>query len=104
MRSTGKLRLIANKAVNQVMKENGGVYFNHIPILEICNKLQEYGFDIVNEDGTPFEAIFCGANGSTSINMSYQKAMLEDCSLQLQWHNMNNVKNPKRVEINAYIG
>jgi hypothetical protein len=92
-------------------------YYQFIPIGAIEEALEENGFAMVNEDATPFEAIFCGGDSRTTlpfaVKSSYDPemfksggksfpgyhAVVENSFVILSWHKMDSGK----YEINVYV-
>lgn len=64
-------RSIANLSVPSYVKDIGA-YIGQA--LDIC---EASGFKPVNEDGTPFSALFCGNTGTASVRLTGTKACLQ---------------------------
>jgi len=89
----------ANKHLLKAMKP---CYFDHIPVAEIQAVLKEHQIMLVNEDGTPFEAIFCGRSGHTLIDLAICGvcgAVVDNHKLFLSWYTMPS----GRYEITTYL-
>jgi hypothetical protein len=65
--------------------------------------VENFGFKAVCEDGSPFSAIFCGHNGSCSIEIVDSTGTKQKEAIQLQWwgEREHGIKN--KVEINCYV-
>lgn len=105
---------LLNKSINKRINKP---YYQFIPIGAIQEALEENGFSLVNEDATPFEAIFCGGDSRVSLpfapkasfdpemfksgGKSYPgyRAVVENSFVILSWHKMDSGK----YEITVYV-
>lgn len=87
-------------------------YFNDIPLETIEEILEKYGLLILQEDHTPYQGMFLGAEGQAQIDIGYiQTAQqsednevtfytpIENAALILTWYKMQSGK----YEIVSYI-
>lgn len=72
-------RATINKINKIIKKYVDKIYYKSVPVTLIEEALKEAGFALVNEDGTEFSAIFCGANSSSRL--SYALASSYDASM-----------------------
>ncbi len=70
------------------------------PINDVDDALNKSGYMLANEDGTPFGAIFTGASGRTTIEISTQDGEFVDNYLHVQWHKM---RSGRQYEVNMYM-
>lgn len=59
---------ISKKARRALANAMAPSFFDAIPIDLIEDAIGPHGLHLVNEDGTPFSAIFCGREGHSSID------------------------------------
>ncbi len=85
---------------NKFLYDFGKQYWPEIPIKDIIDGLKAMHIDLVNEDGTPFSALFMGENGRASIDLTYHGQPIKNSMLYITWHKMPSGK----YEIVAYLG
>jgi len=96
MRLSQKIR---GKINGRLFKECQG-FWSRVPISRFEMILKEYGVRLVNEDGTPFSAIFCGEDGKAEIEIANDSGEKVSNSLfVMTWHRFST----GRYEVNAYI-
>lgn len=99
MKITNVIRKNGNKALTKLIKKNGSCYFDYIPVGEINEALKPTNLALVNEDGTPLSAMFCGNHSKAEINISFNGQLVENSYLILMWYKMDS----GRYEITMYI-
>lgn len=85
--------------------ETNNQYFEKIPLQPIVDAIEEFGYTIIQEDGTAWDGFLVGADASVTIELGtnpdekgfYQP--ITNAALILQWHKMPS----GQYEINAYI-
>ena len=79
-------------------------YSASIPVQDILDIVKANGFEAICEDGTPFSAIFCGHNGTCSIQIKEiaTNKVQNEC-IQLQWWGENEHGRKGQIEINCYV-
>jgi len=82
------------RASNMIAKIANQNYFPNValPINEADNELIQCGYRLVNEDGTQFQAIFCGATGHALIDIAPLESneIVSNVRLSVNWYRMNN--------------
>ena len=78
-----------NRQLSQI-----GTYHNEIPLDQIFEILRRNGLEPIDEDGTPWSGILCGADASTTIRIRNYRF-----SLRLDWFRMQS----GRYEITVYL-
>lgn len=58
------------------------------------------GMMLLNEDGTPFEAIFCGEKGRCTIHFGAEGQMVENSVLVMDWYKLST---NGKYDINMYF-
>ncbi len=75
-----------------------------MPLDSMFAILRANGFEPICEDGTPFSAIFCGHNGSTSIQLrEVATGTTQKECLQLQWWGDREHGRKGQIETNCYV-
>lgn len=91
------------RQINQNLGKNIQCYHDSIPVEEINRSLMPVGFELVCEDGTPFEGTFCGEQGSTLPRVAQLGAgmlgMIDNAGIALSWYKMPS----GRLEIVCYL-
>lgn len=64
-------RKVANLCVPSYVNCIGAYVASALEVCEAC------GFSAINEDGTPFSALFCGNSGRASIQLQNTEACLQ---------------------------
>jgi hypothetical protein len=113
MRSKGvALRGDVRKRINRELYDLVyNTYFDAIPLDDIERILNRYDVYLINEDGTPFGAIFTGASGDGHIGLAQRvfnadfvtvgnHVRINNVYLILQWYKMTATG---RYEINVYV-
>lgn len=100
-----RTRRIVNKELSKLP-----TYNNCIPVEEINDVLKKNGLLLLQEDGTPYEGIFCGEEGYSNLEIGYLNSEnkindikfytpIRNSSLVLTWYKMR----PGRYEIVTYL-
>ncbi len=84
---------------NKLLTDFGKQYWDSLPIGDMTDGLQALGIELVNEDGTPFSAIFTGEDGRANIDMTWMGAPVSNSMLAMTWHKMPS----GRYEVVAYL-
>ena len=88
------------RRINKELVNTIGSYSDGLPIGRIDEVLQNSGFHLVNEDGTPFSAIFCGESSYCIIQIAdVGTKKVANRVLWLSWHKMPSGK----YEIVTYV-
>ena len=105
-------RLVISK-INKSLKKYIDVnYYKEIPVGLVQKALEDNGFTLVDDDGTKFNAFFCGEQGNAKLNYalitSFDQAMYKgvgafknvvgNSSVIISWFKMESGK----YEINVY--
>lgn len=85
---------------NKLLSEMGKQYWPEIPMDDIVNGLRALQIELVNEDGTPFSAIFTGDEGRANIDLKWMDAYVTNSELLITWYKMPS----GNYEIVAYLG
>lgn len=89
----------ARKDVNKVLYVVSRTRHEGIPIDLIDEALRATGYKLVQEDGTDWEGIFCGREGSCTIRFATMAGeLVENSLLALQWYLQTT-----KYEVNAYM-
>lgn len=77
-------------------------YFDSIgaTLDDIDNILQKYGYMLVDVDGSAFEAIFLGEDGSTTIHIGDMDGNFTQVMLSVSWHKM---ERSRKWELVIYV-
>lgn len=106
-RLTPAIRKELNKAIYKftTSSDNNNKKFESIPIDEIMKTLEELGYTVLQEDGTPFSGIFTGNEGRATLPLgaiqrdgSY--SMVTNSKIVITWYK---VSNDFWYEITTYI-
>jgi len=91
------------KASKELYNLTYNTYFDGIPIDKIEAILRKYDIYLMNEDGTPFSAIFVGRSSDCYIDLALytngEYKRIKNASLALQWYKLES----GRYEINIYL-
>lgn len=97
MKLTNKLRKPLSKITHQVSSTKHASITDAIEIIE-RDALGPLGLMLLCEDGTPFEAIFCGEEGRTTIHFGTAEEMMENSILVFSWYKLTT-----KYEITCYF-
>lgn len=76
------------KMVNAIV-EIGGTYWNHIPLGDIFEELNNGGLQAIDDDGEPWEGILCGHDGRAFFPLKDIKTnKIIKSGLVLIWYRM----------------
>ena len=101
MNRTTKNRI--NRKIHSATANNQ--YHDTIMLGAVCNILNEYGYDIIQEDYTPWDGIICGASGQAYFDIALNPITDTECTvvknarLAHSWHKMSS----GRYEIVSYV-
>jgi hypothetical protein len=97
MNIKANLKHKANKALARALPGN---YFDGIPIETICETLQSIGILVLQEDGQPWEGVFCGRDGSAILPLGLKIGEIApNAGLSISWHKMESGK----MEVVIYV-
>jgi hypothetical protein len=85
-----------NKAVFAILKPT---YFESIPLGAIFDVMKDWGFVVVQEDGTPWSGFLCGEEGQANFRFNHGEELVDNSMLVLTWHKMQS----GRYEVCGYI-
>lgn len=91
-------RRALNVALGSIL---GPTYFQHIPIQEIITMINNAGYTLVQEDGTPWEGILTGREGRAQFSLAITDGMLPiaNSTLLLHWYAMPS----ENTEVTGYF-
>lgn len=75
-------------------------FFDTIPMDAIHSALSSAGFDMLDEDGSEWQGMLCGPNGSANIQLGIAEHVPVSAWMKLMWYRMPS----NRIEVIAYIG
>lgn len=86
-----------------------GSYFDSIPLDKLTDILDKNGVVLLQEDGTPYEGFFCGADGEARLELGLKESGTElngfmkyepvsNALLILNWF-----KQVTRYDVNTYV-
>ena len=78
----------------------GSQFHASIPLGDIFEKLQSIGYNPIQEDGTPWSGLLCGADGRALIALEDSTGKPCKFDLVLSWHRFETTG---RYELTAYI-
>ena len=79
-------------------------YSRSIPVDSILAIVKANGFEAICEDESPFSAIFCGHNGTASIQIrEIATNKVQSEAIQLQWWGDREHGRTGQIEINCYV-
>jgi hypothetical protein len=94
-----KINKRVRDSINKMILPVTRVYHDRLPLTDLHRALQSHGVQLVQEDGTPFEAIFCGREGRTTIDTATLDGQAFQNCLVFSWYKMES----GRYEVNAYL-
>jgi len=75
------------------------VYHPNIPITYIEEVVNRIGYHLIQEDGTPWEGVFCGEEGSCYLQIANEEGDVPKVLVSLYWYKQST----GRYEINVYL-
>ncbi len=94
-RMNSKTKSSINKLLYHINRE----YHRSIPIIDIDNILMDYGYWLVQEDGSRWSGFLLGSEGTVHIDIANEKGVVANTMLYLQWYKMSSGK----YEITCYV-
>lgn len=78
------------RAVNRDLKPvNSPPYHESIPLDTIFAALRKHGLIPVQEDGTPWQGLLCGADSHTTFDLKHGDQPIVNAALYLAWYRMD---------------
>ncbi len=86
-----------NRAIGEVVKP---IYFEAIPLQDLFDTIESFGYLVVDEEHNPWTGFLCGAEGTVCFDiLDKDTGKLDKSNLLLQWYTMPS----GRYEITAYV-
>jgi hypothetical protein len=86
-----------NKAVGVVVDPT---YFNKIPLADIMEAIEGFGYLVVDEEHNRWSGFLCGREGQAMFDiLSRETGKLDNSNLMLSWYTMPS----GRYEVLAYV-
>ncbi len=101
MRKDG-MRLLANvrRSMNdRIYDLTAKKYHDSIPLGTIDDILKEHGFQLIQEDGRPWDGFLCGREANVTFDIGVINGKVENAMLVLSWYRMPS----GRYEIVSYV-
>lgn len=107
MKAIAKLNSKDRKAAYKAIHPYTVGYRNEVPVTDMIEALQQVGLVALQEDGTPWGGVLCGAEGRAALRLAFDGAeddrgiypMIENAMFVLTWYKLQS----GRFETVAYI-